>query len=313
MAREYPSNIEAHMNELRKEFCSALSRNSKLPYNHPVTTGTADLIKDGVRQAINICVTTNDWLEPPDKEALKEFQDLVIAQVTSKLHSRMQGSVLFDAVSREALKSLHASFTELSHKLVEAAVNSGSDAYSVGAGRFIIRASPAETVVKARRRSSSPPVDCQVEQHCSPIKKNDTKTSDITFVVTITNKDAIAGMNDSDLTNLINQSIDSDPEIPNYLTNDHWISHALLLDNGDIEIHVETENDRKFLELNTYWRPKLGETLAERTKPPVCQFDADEIARLYSVLCSQPVGMEQSKVLFQDTYEPGWKPNPPSV
>lgn len=305
MAHQYPPNIGKHVKELRKDFQNALAQNKKLPKDHPLTAGTADLIKEGVRHAISICASANDWFKPPDKQALNEFQELVVDQVTGKLHARMHESVLFDAVSRKALVSLNASFGELSRKIVEIAANARTDEYSLYPDVITIPASPAETVAKAEHFLSSLPSNCQHEQHCSPTKKNDTKASDITFVLTLANKDAIAGMNDSDLTNLINQSIDTDPDIPKYLTDDHWITHARLLDNGDIEIHVETEQDRKFLELNTYWRPKLEETLAERAKPPVCQFDTDEIARLYSVLCSQPVGVEQSEVLFHDTYEPG--------
>lgn len=311
MTPPYPPDVGAHVKELRKDFHLALSDTKKVRDNHPVAARTAGAIRDGVRLAIEKGLLGNKWPKPPSKQVQKDFEHLVIAEITSKLQGRTNESMLFDAVPRETLKSLGNSFMELARKIIDAAASFKPDKDSLSADRFTMPASP-ETVVKAKHRSSSPRNDWQHEQYNPTTEIVETKTPDITFVVTLTKKDAIAGIPDEDLTSLINQSIDSDPEIPNYLTNDNWIDHAHLLNNGDIEIHVETENDRSFLELNTYWRPKLEETLTAQSKAPALPFNKDEIAHLYSVLCSYPVGTEQSKVLFQDTYEPGRKPDPRS-
>ncbi len=258
MSSKYPESVEAHVRELGRDFHNALVSTQGVRTQAPISQHVSNSIRSGIRKGFAEALSQDRCVILHSKKAKNEVKDMIHSQICSALSGPSQASVTSDGVPRATLKSLYASFLNLSHKYK---VDLGANMQFAGTDEHTIPAPLAETGLKLEDRSSPPP--SRQQKGNSPILN---KANDNTIVVSLSDDLIDPGMNDMELTRLVNQSIGSDPEIPSHLRDSKWITGATLLDSGEIEVHTETEDDRDFLALNTHWRPKLAQTLAARKK-----------------------------------------------
>jgi len=283
MATKYPESVEAHVKVLRWEFHNALAATKGVRTKRPVPEHVSNLIRSGIRKGIAEGLSQGKCDNFPSKQAQKEVGDLIHSQIISELYGQLQDSMSSDVVPRTMLRSIHASFSELSHKYTTQAAKFAARVHFADANQHTAPASPAETVPKMEGDSGSP-YGWQLEQDDLVSSKDDDNVTGFKIMVSLANEIVDRGINNEELTRLVNQSIGSDPEIPSHLIDSEWITGASLLDSGTIEVHVETEDDRDFLTFNTHWRPKLEQTLAARDEMYCVAMDMIPFGKMSSML-----------------------------
>lgn len=279
MSFKYPDSVKDHARELRRDFHIALASTKGVRTKVPISEHVARLIRAGIRKGFAEVLSQNKYSIFHSKQARREVEDMILSQISSELFGQMPASVIPDGISRATLRSLHASFDDLAHKYEAQAARLGATMHFAGANEHTAPASPAETELKMEAGSSSPP-----DWHQKPSNHVLNKADRKAIVVSLVNNLVGSGLNDVELTRLVNQSIGSDPDIPSHLRDSDWITGANLLTGGEIEVHTETEDDRDFLDLNTHWRPKLEQTLTAMNEMSTEAVDQFSFERSHSML-----------------------------
>lgn len=264
MSSNYPEKVEAHVRELRREFGDALAstKANRVRTEGPVPEHVSKLIGNGMRKGIAEGLSQRKCYPFPSKQAKKDTEEMILSHIQNELHGQLQDSLPPDTIPRSMLTSLYASFMDLSHKYTSSIADLNANTNCAGANGQSILVSPVEAVLKIEEDSSSPLVWQEERDELDPTG-DDHNTNQIKYSVTLPNNLVDRRMNDEEWTGLVNESISSDPAIPSHLSSSKWITGAKLLNSGDIEVHVETEDDRDFLILNTHWRPELERRLSQ--------------------------------------------------
>ena len=259
----YPQNIADHTLALQHEFKAALNMydDQSLP-GHLVNLLRLE-IAEGLERGLWQC-----GIQHPSSNDRARITETILVQIARSLDGTKYGGVL-----RERFDSLSDSFNDLAAK--------------AGLGRkpnitkYQLQLQDELSHNSARRVSelaTNDPYHCTQQELPfnrglslqTQAERSAYESASSQFRLTVELDDEVAehivGMDDAEMFNMVNRSIDSDPEVPDALKNSQWITGVKILQTQAIKVHVGTMQELKYLRLNTSWRPALRKALLARMK-----------------------------------------------
>ena len=248
-----PQSVEKHVEKLIIRFATVKNglRNLKRD-DYPERIANA--MRKGISKALDDCVDRDTLQKFPSDLAKSNATDIILEETITRTMTSVGGSV-----PRSSFLSLHASFLNLSNKILHQQVADPQHA-QIDGGQPIVDP-PIEDLDRSLDKGSGQLLAGISSSHDPGPKKRSPERKITLHFTNQTLVTELFALSIRDISLQLRQAIASDFHVPAHPRGGNWIVEVTQLENGDLEVFTETAEDRAMLVREKNWAWIFEETV----------------------------------------------------